>query len=64
VLNFVSMLKRILLAYLAAALIAFVVWMIPVTKQFGKRAFWPQTWKAAQQSALWPYVAFRHVVKF
>lgn len=56
--------KRILLAYLAVALIAFVVWMLPVTKQFGKRAFWPQTWKVAQTSALWPYVALRHVVKF
>jgi len=55
--------KRILLAYLVVALVAFVVWMIPVTKQIGKRAFWPQTWKAAQTSALWPYAAFRHVVK-
>ena len=58
------MLKRILLAYLAVALIAFVVWMVPVAKQFGKRAFWPQTMKVAQSSALWPYAALRHVVKF
>ena len=56
--------KRILLAYLAVALIAFVVWMIPVTKQLGKRAFWPQTWSVTKQSALWPYTAFRRVVRF
>jgi hypothetical protein len=58
------MLKRILFAYLAVAVVAFVVWMVPVTKQIGKRAFWPQTWKVTQQSALWPYAALRHVVKF
>jgi hypothetical protein len=45
------------------ALIAFVVWMLPVTKQMGKRAFWPQTWKVTKQSALWPYTAVRQVVK-
>ncbi|MDQ8726992.1 hypothetical protein [Bradyrhizobium sp. LHD-71] len=56
--------KRILFAYLAVALVAFVVGMVPVTKQFGKRAFWPQTWKVTTQSATWPYLAFRHVVKF
>lgn len=56
--------KRILLAYLAVALVAFVVWMVPVTKQIGRQAFWPQTWKVTKQSALWPYTAFRHVVKF
>ena len=56
--------KHILLAYLAVALVAFVVWMIPVTKHIGKKAFWSQTTKVAQRSALWPYVAFRHVVKF
>lgn len=56
--------KRVLLAYLAVALVAFAVWMVPVTKQIGKRAFWPQTWKVAQNSALWPYVAFRRVVRF
>ncbi len=56
--------KRILLAYVAVALIAFVVWMVPVTKQIGKKAFWPQAWKVTQQSALWPYAAFRHVVKY
>jgi hypothetical protein len=56
--------KRILLAYLAVALVAFVVWMVPVAKQIGKRPFWPQTAKVAKNSALWPYVAFRHVVKF
>jgi hypothetical protein len=56
--------KRALFTYLAVALIAFVIWMVPVAKQFGKRGFWPQTFKVAQSSALWPYVAFRHVVKF
>lgn len=56
--------KRILLAYLAVALVAFVVWMIPVTKHFGKKTFWSRTLKVTQQSVLWPYVAFRHVVKF
>jgi hypothetical protein len=38
--------------------------MIPVTKQFGKAAFWPQTLNVAKQSAIWPYVAFRRVVRF
>jgi hypothetical protein len=56
--------KRILIAYLAVALVAFVVWMVPVTKQIGKRAFWPQTWKVTKQSALWPYTAARQVVRF
>jgi hypothetical protein len=56
--------KRILFAYLAVALVAFVVWMVPVTKQIGKNAFWPQTWKVTKQSVLWPYTAFRQVVKF
>jgi hypothetical protein len=55
--------KRILVAYLVVALVAFVVWMIPVTKQVGKRAFWPQTWKVTKQSVLWPYAAVRHAVK-
>lgn len=56
--------KRILFAYLVVALVAFVVAMVPVTGQIGKRAFWSQTWKVTTQSALWPYLAFRHVVKF
>jgi hypothetical protein len=56
--------KRILIAYLAVAFVAFVVWMVPVTKQISKKAFWPQTWKVTKQSVLWPYVAVRHVVKF
>jgi hypothetical protein len=56
--------KRILLAWLVVALVAFAVGMVPVSKQVGKRAFWPQTLKVAKQSALWPYAAFRHVVKF
>ena len=56
--------KRVLFTYLAVALIAFVLWMIPVAKQFGKRGFWQQTYSVAKSSALWPYVAFRHVVKY
>ena len=56
--------KRILFAYLVVAVIAFVVGMVPVTKQFGKRAFWPQTLNAAKHGVLWPYVAFRQVVRF
>jgi hypothetical protein len=55
--------KRILVAYLVVALVAFVVWMVPVTKQVGKRAFWPQTWKVTKQAALWPYTAVRQVVR-
>ena len=56
--------KRILFAYLVVAVIAFVVGMVPVAKQFRTRAFWPQTWSVTKQSAVWPYVAFRRVVKF
>ena len=55
--------KRILLAYLVVAAVAFVIWMVPVTKQIGRRAFWPQAWKVTQQSALWPYTAVRRVVR-
>ena len=57
------MLKRILLAYLVVAVVAFMVWMIPVTQQLGKRAFWSQTWSVTKHSALWPYTAFRQVVR-
>jgi hypothetical protein len=56
--------KRLLVAYLVVTLVAFVVWMIPVTKQFGKSAVWPQALNVAKQSAIWPYVAFRRLVRF
>ena len=55
--------KRILIAYLTVAAVAFVIWMVPVAKHVGKRAFWPQAWKVTQQSALWPYTAVKQVVR-
>ena len=56
--------KRILLAYLAVALVAFVVWMVPVAEADRQGAFWPQTWKVTKQQRALAYLAFRHVVKF